>query len=224
MNSRLHAIGRWARSGGLLAGLLASPLWAQPKIAITSPSDGAVVRPGSSVTVIVTVSPPGGLRAVTILPEHPLKVKDAKLLDAPPYQFTVEVPREIWADRFIMSATGNLTSGGYLISEPIAIDIERPDPPLRLEEALGSLPFGRVGETSALLVYGIFADGSKIDLTHSSLTKYMSASEAIVKIDESGVATATGVGSTKITIENNGAKVVIPVSVPRGAAPADGKK
>ncbi len=220
MNPLRNEISGWARSGAFLFGMLAAPLWAQPKIAITSPSDGVVVHPGDSVTVIVTVSPPEGFRMVWILPQRPLKTKGELALSAPPYRFTIEVPQDIGvSDRYGIAASGLLTANGSIDSRLIVLDVERSDPPLRLEEALGSLPFGHVGESSTLLIYGTYADGSKVDLTYSSLTRYTSASEAIVKIDSHGRATATGPGSTSITVENNGAKVVVPVSVPHEEPP-----
>ena len=86
-----------------------------------------------------------------------------------------------------------------------------------------ALYFDYVGDAGHLIVYGHFADGSEGDLTYSSLTKYTSGSETIVKIDKNGRATATGAGHTSITIENNGAKVVVPVSVPNQAPPAESK-
>jgi hypothetical protein len=206
--------------------MLAAPLWAQPKIEITSPRDGAVVHPGSSITVTVAVSPREAFRTVWILPQQPLKTKSDLMLSAPPYRFTIEVPKDITvADRYGISVSGLLAPGRSLDYGPINIDVEWPDPPLRLEEALGGrLIFANVGESSGLLIYGHFAGGSKVDLTYSSLTKYKSESEAIVKIDSSGMATATGVGSSSITVENNGTKVVIPVSVIYGKARADDGK
>lgn len=213
-------MGRWACCGAFLVGMLAAPLWTQPKIAITSPRDGVVVHPGESVTVIVTVSPPESLRMVAVFPEDSLKIKGDLVLSAPPYRFTFEVPKDIQvAGRYGMFASGLLAVNGSIDSDPIGIDVERSDPPLRLEEEFGSLTLGHVGESSTLLIYGTYADGSKVDLTHSSLTKYTSASQAIVKIDSHGRATAAGAGSTSITVENNGAKVVVPVSVPHEEPP-----
>jgi hypothetical protein len=42
-----------------------------------------------------------------------------------------------------------------------------------------------------------------------------------VEIDNNGLATATAPGSTSITVENNGAKVVVEVFVPPEGPPAD---
>jgi hypothetical protein len=219
MNPLHNEIGGWARSGAFLFGMLAAPLWAQPKIAITSPSDGVVVHPGSSVTVTVAVSPAGNFRMVTLSLGSLENGPAGQVLTAAPYSFTVQIPRDIgWAGGRGITAVGVLPDQ-LLDSDPIVLDVERSDPPLRLEEALGSLPFGHVGESSTLLIYGTYADGSKVDLTHSSLTKYTSASQAIVKIDSHGRATAAGPGSTSITVENSGAKVVVPVSVPHEEPP-----
>jgi len=220
MNPLRDEIGRRVRSGAFLFGMLAAPLWAQPKIAITSPSDGVVVHPGDSVTVIVTVSPPESFRMVAILLADSLKTRGDLMLSAPPYRFTVEVPRDIQvSDRYGIAASGLLTANGSIESDPIVLDVERRDPPLRLETQLEALYFDSVGDAGHLIVYGYFADDLKIDLTHSSLTKYISGSQAIVKIDKNGLATATGAGSTSITVENSGAKVVIPVSVPHEEPP-----
>ncbi len=224
MNPIPDKIGRWSCLAAFVAGMLAAPLWAQPTIAITSPRGGVVVRPGSNVTVVVTVSPPRSFRSVAILPAYPLKAKGDMMLSAPPYRFVVEIPGDIGvADRYGIAATGLTAANAVLSCDPVDIDVEWTDPPVRLQTQLRSLYFDYVGDAGHLIVYGYFADGSKVDLTHSSLTKYTSGSETIVKVDQNGVATATGHGSTSITVENNGAKVVIPVSVPYQRAPGEGK-
>ena len=153
-----------------------------------------------------------------------MKAKGNLILGAPPYRFTLEIPRDIQvAGRYGIAATGLLAANGTVDCDPVVIDVEWTDPPVRLQTQLRSLYFDYVGDAGHLIVYGYFADGSKVDLTHSSLTKYTSGSETIVKVDQNGVATATGHGSTSITVENNGAKVVIPVSVPYQRAPGEGK-
>lgn len=223
MNPVPDKIGRWACLGAFVAGLLAAPLWAQPTIAITSPRDGVVVRPGSNVTITVAVSPPRSFRTVIILPEDSLNAKGSLMLNSPPYRFTLEIPRDIQvAGRYGIGAAGVLANG-TVDCDPVVIDVERSDPPVQIEAALRSLIFASVGESGNLLIYGVFADGSKLDLTRSSLTKYTSGSQAIVKVNKNGLATATGPGSTSITVENNGAKIVIPASVPYERAPGEGK-
>ena len=214
MNPLRDRTGRWACLGAFAVGVLAAPLSAQPKIAITSPRDGDVVHPGSSVVVEVALSRPERFRMVAILLQGSLKGKHDLVRREPPYRFTVEIPRDIQSTGSCGITAIGVLPDQMLDSDPISIDIERPDPPLRLETQLRALFFDSIGDAGNLIVYGKFADGSKVDLTYSSLTKYKSGSQAIVKIDNNGLATATGAGKTSITVENNGAKVLVPVSVP----------
>jgi hypothetical protein len=76
MNLLHDGIAEWACWGTLVAGMLAAPLWAQPKIEITSPADGVVVHPGSSITVTVSVSPQEAFRMVMIMTQHPYEDKE----------------------------------------------------------------------------------------------------------------------------------------------------
>jgi hypothetical protein len=203
-----------------LALCVSSGLLTAQSLEITEPKDGTVVHPGSSVTVIVTASPPESFRMVTLLMERPLK--NDLILSAPPYRFTVEIPRDILvAGSYGVAASGFPAAGEPIDTDPISLDVERSDGPLRLKTQLSALHFDCVGDAGALIVYGYFADGSQVDLTHSSLTRYISGSLAIVEIDNNGLATATAPGSTSITVENNGAKVVVEVFVPPEGPPAD---
>jgi hypothetical protein len=223
MNLVRNRIGRLIRRVTLAAGILGLPVWAQLKISITSPSDGGVVNPGSSFAVTVTASPADGVRRIVLLPQYPLKVKGEVMRSAPPYQFTVEVPENIWADRFGVSAIA-LLADGPVRDGPIEVDVERADPPVRLETQLSYLGFDYIGDMGHLLVYGYFADGSKMDLTHSSLTRYVPGSVTVVRVSREGLATATGPGSTIITVENKGAKALVKVFVASGKQPRDSKK
>ena len=103
--------------------------------------------------------------------------------------------------------------GKSVDSQPISINVERPDPPRRLETEPPGLSFRAIDGGAYISLYGFFADGSKVDLTHSTLTKYVSEDPRIATVDESAVVTPTGFGVTGIRISNGGSAVRVPVGV-----------
>jgi hypothetical protein len=90
-----------------------------------------------------------------------------------------------------------------------------PDAPVAIANDSRTLGLAYVGDSGDLLVDGTFADGSKVELQRSSLTTYTSDNPAVATVDSTGVVTATGPGLANITITNNGASTMVPVSVPQ---------
>ena len=100
--------------------------------------------------------------------------------------------------------------------------MEGPDSPatLHVQPSLLSL---HVGGTAHLLVFGDFADGQKLELTHDSRIRYTIENPAIIKVGSQGMVTAVAPGSTKLTITYGQNKAQIPVTVSEARSP-DGKR
>src|ERR1700752_3147450 len=62
---------------------------------ITSPADGTVVNPGEVVTVVVTETQGATFSKVFLIGEHPIGMGMHQVLTAPPYRFSVTVPKDI---------------------------------------------------------------------------------------------------------------------------------
>ena len=76
------------------------------------------------------------------------------MLSAPPYRFVVEIPGDIGvADRYGIAATGLTAANAVLSCDPVDIDVEWTDPPVRLQTQLRSLYFDYVGDAGHLIVY-----------------------------------------------------------------------
>src|SRR5271163_1493134 len=89
----------------------------QPTLKITSPADSAVVRPGETLKVNVKASDEPA-KAVFILGGAPIGVS-TMMLDAPPYSFTIEVPRKINPGLYNLTASGSSLSGAEAKSDTI---------------------------------------------------------------------------------------------------------
>ena len=189
---------------------------APPTVRITSPLDGAVVNSGQTLVVTVDATP-GAFQWVSVGGDDPLGVFQA--LAAPPYQFTITIRPDIPSGTYGLFATGVIQPGNLVDSDPIHIDIERADSPQQLEPQFRTLGFAYVGDDDPFVVTGIFADGSRVDLTHSMRTRYKSSNPSVVTVNSDGMVTAVGPGSARLIIRNGSAKVVVPVTVPNERPP-----
>lgn len=184
---------------------------AQPTLHITSPADGTVVHPGESLTVIVEVSG-GALKGVFVIGTDP--IGGAQELKAPPYRFTVEIPRKIDSGIHVLTAEGYTSPPTKVKRDAITIDIERSDSPVRLQVGPTSslvLPVG--DKVDYLWVSGTFADGMTTDLTQSTLTSIKSDNIRVATIRNKNNVVAVAPGSAKIIITNDKARIEVPVKV-----------
>ncbi len=207
----LRTIGRFAGSVVPIAVLaLSAPLLAAPPtVKISLPKEGAVVNSGQTLAVTVDATPLV-FQKVLIEGEDPIA---SKALTGPPYEFKISIPLNVVPGTRMFNAVGVIRPGITVDSDPVTIDIERPDSPRRLWTDLRSIHFDDVGDDLALVVFGIFEDGSEIDLIHSTRTTFASDNTAVAKVARNSVITSVGPGSAKITITNGEAALTIPVVV-----------
>ena len=104
------------------------PVCARSALQIVSPASGAVVSPGSELTV--TVSATRTYQAVMILGNAPLK--SIPILAAPPYRFVIPIPARTGARTYILSAFGVIGPGQSDESAPITIEVAPPDSPRKI--------------------------------------------------------------------------------------------
>jgi hypothetical protein len=191
--------------------IFAGALLAQPSLQITSPAGGTVVNPGQTITVTVTASAGGAFTGVGVVGEDPIGI--SQLLTAPPYQFAVSIPATTTPGQYALTAVGPVQGGDPVFSDPVSIDVERPDNPVSLRLEPSQL-ISAVGDRDPILVYGVFSDGSKYILSNSSRTTYSSSNSAVATVDSDGWVTAIAPGSAGITIANGpNASVYLPVTV-----------
>jgi len=82
------------------------------------------------------------------------------------------IPHDTVPGPYTLMATGVTYADTAVDSEPITVAIERPDSPRQLKPDLSTLSFDYIGDYVALVVDGVFADGSKVSLERSTLTTW----------------------------------------------------
>jgi hypothetical protein len=204
------AMSRVLYAGAILGLVLTAPLRARVSVQITSPASGTVVHMGQTLNVTVSVTG-GPVSGVTIMGKL---IAIQPIQTSSPYQFTVTVASlDATPGASDLGALAGVPGGQPVYSNPIILDLERPDPPVSIRVQESSLDFDRLGETNTLLVIGTYADGSVLNLTASSLTTYsvISASPtAPVTVTPFGQVTSVAVGTGRISVNGT---VLIPFNV-----------
>jgi hypothetical protein len=191
----------------LLAGLpfSAALLEAQPTLQITSPANGAHVEPGQTLNITVAAS--GTFQMVAVLGSNPLGA--SQVLSAPPYQFSIKVPAWAPLDTYYLTAFGTTGPGQEVDSTQIAINVVKSGAATLTSQPL-ILKLRFVGDQAPLLITAQYATGPPVDVSLSATTSYVSASTSVATVSSVGMVTATGPGSTYITVDNT---LSVPVNV-----------
>jgi IPT/TIG domain/Bacterial Ig domain len=186
---------------------------------ITAPADGTVVHPGQ--TVAVTVAPvSGNVFSVIMLAGKGPFVFSAPVYSAP-YQFSLTVPQNIAAGKYQITAIGGRQGQTFGTSNPISLDVEPAAAITSIRPEAAGIIFSHPGDVETLKVFGTFADGSTMDITHSTGTTYTSQDTTAVTVNRTGIVTAVGVGNvgnTPILIQYGGQQSMVLAST-RGLGP-----
>lgn len=191
-------------------------------LGITSPRDGTVVHPGQIVTVNVAATKSTRFQMVCANSTYPLR---GGCVGAPPYVFQVRVPKVIAAGKYPLNVFGILgprRGGG---AKPITLDVEPAAKIKKLRVEVHSIVFSKSGQQFPLHVFGDFADGSSMEITHSTRLKYSGGSRDLFTVSKDGWVTCANnpyaaYAAIKVLYEDKWA--VIPVSTTHvpGARPA----
>lgn len=85
---------------------------------------------------------------------------------------------------------------------------------IAIEVIPSELSFTRIKQRLRLRVIGIYYDGDRTDISPPGAgTKYYSDNPQVAKVNPSGLVTATGEGTTVITVSNSGLTAEVPVMV-----------
>jgi hypothetical protein len=192
----------------------------KPFVKIKSPTNGTVVHPGQSLTMIIDASP-FSFWAV-------MGPRGTASFSGPPYRIDFSIESDLIPGRYPYGVLGvpygrplgvPADKNEDIVRDDIELDVELSDSPKSLKWELWNLynvreSFHAVGETRWLSITGTFADGTEVELRLSKLTSYESSAPSVVTIDSEGKVTAIGPGSAKITVKNGEATTVVPVVVP----------
>jgi hypothetical protein len=178
----------------------------QNPIQITAPANGSVVRPGDSVVVIVQAD--GSVRPVGVT--APPDLGTIEPADNP-NQFKIQIRNNASLGIYKIVAIGR--QNGELISSSIIVDVERRDDPLKLMTDLSYVEFSRIGETSPLVVRGLYSDGVRLAVSRSTRITYTSQNDQVAAVVHNSVKSVSA-GKTTITVRLGIASCRIDVVVP----------
>lgn len=193
----------------VLTGFLA----AQPSLRITAPADGTIVHPGESLTVTVSVSPPGANFAVVLVGAPDPLGFGKEEPGTPPYRFTFQIPEDTPAKKYSLTAVGTIAPPPRLVySKPIDVVVERADSPVSMSVSPVALDF-TMDQKGYLQVTAVYRDGTNAELTESTQIKYVSSAPDVAIVDSQGIVTPVAPGSARITITYGKLKTYVPVRV-----------
>ena len=186
---------------------------------IASPSAGARVDAGSSITVRVDPQSVGPLAEVLFIAAG----ADGRLFGngmspLPPYTWTFSLPKD-YSGPVVIHAAGHVLgqATGTPPEATVTITAALPARVLLTEVIVREdlyLLVMRPGMTDRLYIYGTYSDGIKRDISGSAKgTTYSSNSETVATVDADGTITARGVGKALITIKNQEKQVQSTVMV-----------
>lgn len=173
-----------------------------------------MVNPGVAVTVTIK-APPSAFQSVSIIGDGPFALSTG--LSAPPYQYSYPIPAGFASGRYHFKAAGVTASGETVYSDPIEVDIEQSDKARKLQSEWQSVTLGDQ-ENVPLLIWGVFPDGSKIDVTRSGRTAYTSDRPGVASVSSEGSVSAIGAGKAKITVKYDDKTIVVPVVITQSPA------
>jgi hypothetical protein len=158
-------------------------------LTITSVTPPGTVAPGQTLTI--TVTPTGTFTQVAVVGEGPIgysSILPVTSSTATPYQISLPIPAAISPGVYNLTALG-VSSSAKATSPAVTIDVERTDPPVEIDVTPASL-YLPVGQRVPLRVVGTYADGTRLDITHSAGTAFSSMSPGVAKVDSQGYVTA----------------------------------
>jgi hypothetical protein len=170
------------------------------RLHIMSPVDGAVVYSGETMSVDVAPSGRHFTSVAAIISEIGFKE-----IDAAPYHFNFEIPKLTKLGTRLVSCLGETSAGS--VSSEILVDVERRDGPQEMKVDVSQLEL-EPGSQASLNIYGVYADGSVVDLNESSETRYEVA-PGVVVVSPGGLVTALAPGSATIVVTHRERRAVV---------------
>lgn len=183
----------------------------QPLLQITSPSSGSVVFPGQTIVIFVNSDP--SISDIAIIGQDPLGF--SQITNGNPLQFVLTIPANAPIDQYQVSALGQGADGSDVASSPITLFVDTRGFPFKVRTQPEVLRFRATGESMPLKVIGFFGDGSQRDVTHSPRTSYFASDTTVATVDNRGIVTSVGPGSTFINVTMSGTSVSVNTKVPR---------
>jgi hypothetical protein len=205
-HSTYNALQSGPVASAMILCLAVGMLRADEQLQIVSPN---TIYAGASLAV--TVNTTGGvLQSVSIAGDRPFELTTC--LTAPPYKYSYTIPANFPSGRYKFKAVGVTAPGATIFSDQAEVDVEQVEKPKKLQSEFVSLTVGE-HENVTLVIWGIFADGGKVDLTRSTQISYISDHPPVAEISAEGSVKGVSAGKAKITAKYADRTIVVPVSV-----------
>ena len=207
--------------------LATAPLYADSRLQVVLPESGMVVSAGGELIVSVEAAP-SAFQSLSIVGDGPFALSTAIAASPDPNQyrqFSCPIAPGVASGRYRFKAAGVTASGSTVYSDTVEVDVERSDRPKMLLSEWQTLTLGKQ-EKARLVIWGLFEDGSKTDLTRSTRIVYASDRPAVATVSREGGVSAAGAGKARIAVLYGTRTAVVPVVVkpspPRYSAVAQG--
>ncbi len=205
----------------LAFGLSANGLAAQQsrEFKITSPTDGALVRPGQTLDIQISAGP--GETSETMFIVSPLG--SATVSVNPPYRATLQIPQSEPQSQLMgrqnVTLVGHCPGKTFPICANIFIDVEKEGLPVRLVADPNSVLFRELGESMySPRIVGYWADGTDFDLQESTYLSKRSSNPRLFSMDQRGYMTALAPGEATLQVtdalDSQQTSLSIPVRMP----------
>lgn len=187
-----------------------------PGVTITTPVDGAVVRPGESVTLRVNVDSSLSPSSLLVSNRSGARIGIAELT-TPPYKTTLTVPMN-WAGPIEITVNVKTTNDDIVGPSSVFINVVPQETPTRIRlsstsKTLRADASDFIGERT-LRLRGDYANNIERDISHPSLgTTYTSSNPAVVTVSPEGILTPVAQGRAFITASFKGLKAYTRVTV-----------
>jgi hypothetical protein len=200
---------------GTIALVTLSAAQSPAALIIVSPNAGRTIQPGQAVTISVHVPSGTYPYGVGIVGQDPLGFAGPSPVVGSTVAFTLTVPAYTPPGPYEITAAAADSIGALVSSNPITLDVERADIPTALLVDPPSVSKRLVGDTLLLTIFGVFAGGQEIDLTHSTKLKFNSENTTVAVVQD-GILSAVGVGQTNLDVQYGSITAKISVTVPAG--------
>jgi hypothetical protein len=220
----VHLFDRGLCSGAIasaasLLWLATAALHAEPQLQIVTPENGLVLSAGGALTVTIKAAPSATFQSVSVAGDGPFALSTG--IAAPPYEYSYPIPADVASGRYRLKAVGVTASGAMVYSDPVEVVIERADKPKKLQSEWQEVTLGEQEDTP-LQIWGLFPDGSKIDVTRSSRATYACDRPTVAAVTAEGAVKGVAAGKARITVKYGDKLVVVPVVITSN--PAAGAK
>jgi hypothetical protein len=169
------------------------PVASGQHVAITSPANGSVHAPGTTIDVTATAS--GPVLGVKVGSQD---LGTSVYQFTAPYSFSLTVPPDIIGPRNLF-AVGLVANETVVFSSPISVDIEPSAPPTAIKFQQSWVAFGYVGQQQRVGITATFSDGSTLDVTKSTQLTFTSGNPTFLSVDNTGLMTSVATGNTTVT-------------------------